>query len=78
MTEIAKIIRTERTKLTASSLNTIGLAFAITGGVVPMIGLVIPDFVTPSPIRLVISLWWVVLGFVLHIAARAILGRLEE
>ncbi len=73
-----KAARNEKTKLTATSLNTVGLAFVVTGAVVPIIGLVFSDSPTPSPIRLAMSVWWVALALGLHVVARGILGRLEE
>ena len=73
-----KAARNEKTKLTATSLNTVGLAFVVTGAVVPIIDLVFSDSPTPSPIRLAMSVWWVALALGLHVVARGILkaGRM--
>jgi hypothetical protein len=46
---LGKTATNERIKLTASSVNTIGLAIGLTGGVIPTIGLLLPDAPTLLP-----------------------------
>ncbi len=78
MSPLGKTATNERIKLTASSVNTIGLAIGLTGGVIPTIGLFLPDAPTPSTARLTVSLFGIAIGTLIHLGARALLRRLEE
>ncbi len=65
------LIRSERLKLLATTLNSVGLAFAIGGFVAPAIsgGL--------SGRSGVVQLSWLALGAGLHLCAQLVLGRLR-
>lgn len=72
-----KAISNERVKLLASTFNTVGLAFTITGAVVPTITLLYGGGAPNSRLWLLIGVWWVVIAILLHLAARRIFGGLK-
>lgn len=72
-----KIRRNERVKLSATTLNTIGLAFLISGAVVPVITLFYGGEGPKSGHATWIGLWWVVAATILHLGARGMLGVLK-
>ena len=78
MNPLGKTATNERIKLTATSINTVGLAIGLTGGVVPTIGLFLPDGPTASTVRLTVSLFSVATGALIHLGARGLLRKLEE
>ena len=72
--------RIEQTKLTATLLNNLALAFIVAGFVAPMIafsqrGPSGPVFDVPT---VLFSLAWLSVGLVLHLLARASLRRLDR
>ena len=71
------LIRNERTKLTASWLNSISAASIAVGGFAQLAPLVSGTAVATWLVAL-LGCGWIVLGFVLHWLARHVLGRLEE
>ena len=73
-----KSARNERIKLLATTVNTVGLAFFVIGVVVPLIALLYGADTPTSPYWVHIGVWWLVQAAILHLGARAVLGRIEE
>lgn len=75
------LIHNERTKLTATCLNTLTVAVVATGVVAPLVAVILglPTSGTVSILIFVLAtVTWFILGLALHLMARHILGRLEE
>jgi hypothetical protein len=73
------LVRNEQTKLTASWLNAISAASIAVGGFAQLAPLFSGTVVAPSPIGTALfTAVWFAIGFVLHIAGRMMLRRLEE
>jgi dipeptide/tripeptide permease len=75
------LIHNERTKLSATWLNTLAAATVATGVIAPIAAVVfgLPTTVGISLLYFVLAaLLWLILGIVLHLGARYILGRLQE
>jgi hypothetical protein len=69
------LVHNEQTKLTATALNNVAVAFVIAGFVAPIVGL---GQSRPADIVPVLfSLIWLLTGLVLHLAARLILRTLQ-
>ena len=70
------LIHNERTKLSATWLNSIAAAAVAVGGIAPSIAAVTG---TLSPILAAgLVVFWFLVGAGLHLTARAILGRLRD
>ncbi|TXM66295.1 hypothetical protein FV226_23765 [Methylobacterium sp. WL12] len=70
------LIHNERTKLSATWLNSIAAAAVAVGGIAPSIAAVTG---TLSPLLAAgLVLFWFLVGAGLHFTARAILGRLRD
>jgi hypothetical protein len=71
------LVHNEQTKLTATALNNVAVAFVIAGFVAPVVGfgqtLSAPD----NAIPVLFSLVWLLTGLVLHLAARLVLRTLQ-
>jgi len=75
------LIRNERTKITATWINTLAAATVATGVIAPIAAVVfgLPMSGTISrPAFAIATLVWLLLGIALHLWARRILGRLQE
>jgi hypothetical protein len=74
------LIHNERTKLTATWINTLAAALIAAGAVAPVAAVLYGLSALPiSPGRLtVLAFACAVLGFGIHVVARAQLGRLRE
>lgn len=72
------LVENERTKLTATALNNLGVATFVTAFVAPAVSFLYGAF-APGPTGwwLLIALGWCSAGIVLHLLARSILGRLK-
>lgn len=72
------LIHNERTKLTATLMNTIAAAIFITGVVAPMVAL---SYDLPGPNRgwaaALITIVWIFAALGIHLLARTLLGRLK-
>jgi hypothetical protein len=73
----AKARRNERLKLLATTVNTIGLAFLVSGVIVPIISLLYGADQPRSPIAAWIGAWWIAQAIMLHLGARSVLGGIE-
>jgi hypothetical protein len=75
------LIHNERIKLTASCLNTLATTIVATGVIAPLVAIVL-GFPAVGAISwgvyILAAVAWLVLGTVLHLLARQILGRLLE
>jgi len=73
------LIENERTKLTATWLNNLAVASIVAGWLSPVAGMVYGLTNPPRDIVILISLSiaWLLAGLVLHLIARAHLGRLK-
>jgi Na+/melibiose symporter-like transporter len=75
------LLHNERTKLTATWLNTLAAATVVTGVIAPMVAVVfgLPTSGTVSPTAFMFAIAvWLLLGVALHIVARRVLRRLQE
>jgi hypothetical protein len=75
------VVHNERTKLTATWLNALAAATVVTGVIAPLVAVVfgVSTSGKVSPITFVLAtLVWLLLGVILHMLARRILGRLRE
>ncbi len=63
----------ERIKLAAGALNSLALAFVISGFVLPMVR---PE--GAEDFRLQAALWWIAGGLVIHFLSQALLGLLQS
>ena len=71
--------RTEQTKLTATLLNNLALAFIVAGFVAPVVAFTQRAVSSPplDGLTVLFSVVWLSVGVVLHLVARAFLRRLE-
>jgi hypothetical protein len=71
-------VQDERTKLTATFLNSIATAMVVAGAVVPFAAFTyeLPGAASGQAIILV-GVSWAVAGVIMHLMARRILGRLS-
>ena len=68
----------EQIKLTATGLNNVAVAFVIAGFIAPMVALSQkPAAASPDASAVAFSLLWVLIGVVLHLAARLVLLRIR-
>jgi hypothetical protein len=67
----------EQTKLTATALNNIAVAFVVAGFVAPVVGFGQAQQVPSDLFTIVFNLAWLLTGFALHLTARLILRRLR-
>ena len=74
------VTHTEQTKLTATFLNNLALAFIVAGFVAPVVALTLRETTSPPLDQLAIpfSAVWLSVGLVLHLIARAYLRRLDR
>jgi dipeptide/tripeptide permease len=75
------LVHNERTKLTATWLNALAAATVVTGVIAPLVAIVfgIPTSGKVSSVVFILATFvWLVLGVILHMLARRILGRLRE
>lgn len=70
------LIHNEQTKLTATALNNVAVAFLIAGIVAPLVTHA-QQPVPPSGWAILLSLAWLLSGFILHVVARLTLRRLK-
>lgn len=73
------LVHNERTKLTATWLNTLASASIAAGGISPLVA-ILYGFSQPHQemgITALLSLIWILAGIGLHIVARLVLGRLK-
>ena len=77
MTPSERAARNEQVKLTATTINTVGLAFLVTGVVVPLISLLYGADAIKSPRALAIGVWWAVQFILLHLTARRVLRGVQ-
>jgi hypothetical protein len=77
---VVHLIHNERTKLTATWINTLAAAFIAAGAVAPVAAILYGLSMLPiATTRLLgLALTCAVLGFCIHLGARALLGRLRE
>jgi Na+/melibiose symporter-like transporter len=74
-------VREERTKLTAGLLNSAAVGVFVTGVIAPLVA---AFYGVPGPSQvglgwlMVGSIIWILTVLVLHLCARAVLGRLSE
>jgi hypothetical protein len=71
------LIQNEQTKLTATALNNVAVAFVVAGFVAPVIGFARTLEFRPGVESAIFSAVWLLTGSVLHVAARRILRRLQ-
>jgi hypothetical protein len=71
------LIQNEQTKLTATALNNVAVAFVVAGFVAPVIGFARTLEFRPGVESAIFSAVWLLTGSVLHVAARLILRRLQ-
>ncbi|PYE90122.1 hypothetical protein C7477_102212 [Phyllobacterium leguminum] len=76
------MIHNERWKLTANWLNTVAAGTIIAGSLSPLVATTygLPTAAALFPAWLIVALpfVWISVGIMLHMVARAILGRLKE
>jgi hypothetical protein len=71
------VVHNEQTKLTATALNNIAVAFVIAGFIGPLVAYGFGSTTLPPTLpTAVISLSWFLTGLILHLIARLILLRL--
>lgn len=73
-----KAARNDRRRLTATFLNTIAVAFVVTGVIVPVISLTYQLTTPQTRYWPVFGLAWLTFGIGLHLIARHILNGVEE
>jgi sugar phosphate permease len=72
------LIHNEQTKLTATALNNIVVAFVIAGFVGPVVALGYgSDALPKGGVAILVSLIWLFVGFILHSIAKLILRDLK-
>ncbi|GEO13497.1 hypothetical protein [Microvirga aerophila] len=72
------LVHNEQTKLTATALNNIAVAFVIAGFVGPVVALGYGSDALPrGGIAIAVSFIWLFVGFILHSIAKLILRDLE-
>jgi hypothetical protein len=71
------LIHNEQTKLTATALNNIAVAFIIAGFVAPVVGLGQRLDAPGDVLSIVLSVIWLGTGSILHLCARLVLRRLK-
>ena len=74
------LVHNERTKLTATWINTLAAAFIAAGAVAPVAAILYGLSALPIAMTRLLGLAFTcaVLGFSIHLGARALLGRLRE
>ncbi len=70
------LIHDEKTKLTATWLNSIAVAALAIGAIAPIVATVTTSVTLLSATGL--AMFWILIGACLHLAARMILERLKE
>ena len=70
--------RVEQIKLTATTINTVGIAILISGAVLPVISLLYGGAPPKARLAWAVGLWWVACSAALHTFARAVLGRISN
>ena len=73
----AKAIRNERTKLTCTALNNVGVAIAVTGAVVPLVTLQIGVTAGQVALRITLMVWWLGAGVMFHLLALRLMSRIK-
>ena len=77
MTPSERAARNEQVKLTATTINTAGLAFLVTGAVIPLITLLYGGEPPRSPYAAAIGVWCAVQSILLHLTARRVLRGVQ-
>ena len=74
------LVHNERTKLTATAVSNLGLAFGVAGFVAPAVSFSFGFAAAPegSAVALAVSLTWLSTGVVIPVVARLILRSLRE
>jgi hypothetical protein len=72
------LTRTEQTKLTATFLNNLALAFIVAGFVAPVVAFTQRASQPFSELPILFSIIWLSVGLILHLVARAFLRRLDS
>lgn len=68
-----RVIHNEITKLKATTLNGVALAFFISGGIAPLVGVGVTGF---TLLQAIMGLVWFFMGLVLHSMAQNVLRGL--
>jgi hypothetical protein len=72
------LVHNEQTKLTATALNNVAVAFVIAGFVGPMVAVGYGSAaMAKDGIAILVSIIWLFVGFILHSIARLILRDLK-
>ena len=72
------LVHNEQTKLTATALNNVAVAFVIAGFVGPMVAVGYGSAaIARDGIAILVSIIWLFVGFILHSIARLILSDLK-
>lgn len=72
------LIHNEQTKLTATALNNVAVAFVIAGFVGPMVAVGYgSEAMARDAVAIVVSVIWLLVGFILHSIAKLILRDLK-
>jgi hypothetical protein len=72
------LVHNEQTKLTATALNNVAVAFVIAGFVGPMVAVGYGSAaIARDGIAILVSIIWLFVGFILHSIARLILRDLK-
>ena len=72
------LVHNEQTKLTATALNNVAVAFVIAGFVGPMVAVGYRSAaMARDGIAILVSIIWLFIGFILHSIARLILRDLK-
>jgi hypothetical protein len=72
------LVHNEQTKLTATALNNVAVAFVIAGFVGPMVAVGYGSAaMARDGIAILVSIIWLFIGFILHSIARLILRDLK-
>ena len=72
------LVHNEQTKLTATALNNVAVAFVIAGFVGPMVAVGYGSAaMAKDGIAILVSIIWIFVGFILHSIARLILRDLK-
>jgi hypothetical protein len=72
------LIHNEQTKLTATALNNVAVAFVIAGFVGPMVAVGYGTAaLARDAVAIVVSIVWLLVGFILHSIAKLILRDLK-